>query len=239
MPSRRVWRKCVHLRWTDQVDYSHTMFERYTEAARRVLFFARYEASQLGGVAIETDHVLLGLTREAKGHHLRDLRRIPRLAEEHQERNRSRARTGGEKISTSVEIPFSDETKRVLEFAAEEADRLHHNYVGTEHMLLGLLRESTCTAAVTLTAHGLHLEDVRSDIVKLGEPGAVLGLPTHSAEADEHVERIKRLVAKLAETPHERTRSQRAHGSDCSRAGRVEAPSCRLTAFRKTREATA
>jgi ATP-dependent Clp protease ATP-binding subunit ClpC len=178
------------------------MFERYTEAARRVLFFARYEASQLGGVAIEADHVLLGLTREAKGiiceifagSHV-SLKSI---------RNEIEARsTGSEKLSTSVEIPFSDETKHVLQFAAEEADRLHHNYIGTEHMLLGLLRESACTAAATLTAHGLRLEDVRSDIVKLGETGAVLGLPTHSAEADEHVERIKRLVAKLAETPHE------------------------------------
>ncbi len=177
------------------------MFERYTEAARRVLFFARYEASQLGGAVIETDHILLGLTREAKGiiceifagSHV-SLKSI---------RSEVESRAHGEKISTSVEIPFSDETKRVLEFASQEADGLHHNYVGTEHLLLGLLRESACTAAVTLTAHGLTVADVRNDILKLVEPGAVLGLLSHSAEADEHVERIKRFVAQLAEAPRD------------------------------------
>jgi ATP-dependent Clp protease ATP-binding subunit ClpC len=178
------------------------MFERYTEAARRVLFFARYEASQLGGTSIDPDHVLLGLTREAKGiiceifagAHV-SLKGIRNEIE-------ARARTGLH-VAESVEIPFTDETKRVLEFAGQEADGLHHNYVGTEHLLLGLLREATCPAALTLAAHGLRLADIRTDIVKLTEPGTVLGLPTHSVEADEHVERIKRLVVKLAETPHD------------------------------------
>lgn len=172
------------------------MFERYTEAARRVLFFARYEASQLGATSIETDHLLLGLTREAKGiiceifaaSHV-SLKII---------RHEIEARAPfGEKLPTSVEIPFNDETKRVLQFAAEEAERLRHNYIGTEHLLLGLLREETCTAAVTLTAHGLLLGGVRGDIVNSAESSAVLGLPTYGAEADEHVERIKRLVAQL------------------------------------------
>ena len=172
------------------------MFERYTESARRVLFFARYEASQFGSVTIETDHLLLGLTREAKGVicEIFAASHVSLKSIRHEIETRSQ---GVEKVSTSVEIPFSDESKRALQHAAEESDRLGHNYIGTEHLLLGLLREATSRAAVTLTAHGLHLEEVRRDLVKFGESSAVLGLPTHAAEADEHVERIKRLVVQL------------------------------------------
>ncbi len=72
-----------------------------------------------------------------------------------------------EKVSTSVEIPFSSETKRVLQFAAEEADRLLHNYIGTEHLLLGILREERSAAASILMEKGMRLGGVRDDIVQL------------------------------------------------------------------------
>ena len=72
-----------------------------------------------------------------------------------------------EKVSTSVEIPFSAETKRVLQFAAEEADRLLHNYIGTEHLLLGILREERSVAASILMEKGMRLNTVREDIVQL------------------------------------------------------------------------
>ena len=72
-----------------------------------------------------------------------------------------------EKVSTSVEIPFSAETKRVLQFAAEEADRLLHNYIGTEHLLLGILREERSVAASILMEKGMRLHTVREDIVQL------------------------------------------------------------------------
>ncbi len=72
-----------------------------------------------------------------------------------------------EKVSTSVEIPFSAETKRVLQFAAEEADRLLHNYIGTEHLLLGILREERSVAASILMEKGMRLNAVREDIVQL------------------------------------------------------------------------
>lgn len=174
------------------------MFERFTESARRVLFFARYEASELGATSIETDHLLLGLTREAKGVICDILAASHVSLKSIRHEVEARARFG-EKLSTSVEIPFSAEVIGALQFAAEEADRLAHNYIGTEHLLLGLLRVETCPAAVTLTAHGLHLDEVRMDIVKSGEPSAILGLPTHWAEAEEHIERIKRLVSQLGE----------------------------------------
>jgi ATP-dependent Clp protease ATP-binding subunit ClpC len=139
------------------------MFERFTERARRTLFFARYEATQIGSPSIETEHLLLGVIREGKGlasqifaqAHLplEDLRRelLGRIG-------------ARQRISSSVEIPFSAEAKRALQFAAEEADRLKHSYIGSEHLLLGLLREEGCVAESVLTSRGLRIDKVRSDL---------------------------------------------------------------------------
>jgi ATP-dependent Clp protease ATP-binding subunit ClpC len=142
------------------------MFERYTERARRVLFFARYEATQLGSTSIETEHLLLGLIREGKGLTSRIFARshlsLENIRKEIEGRTIFR-----EKVSTSVEIPFSADTKRVLTFAAEEADRLLHTYIGTEHLLLGILREERSVAASILYEKGMRLANVREDIVQL------------------------------------------------------------------------
>ena len=142
------------------------MFERYTERARRVLFFARYEASQLGSISIETEHLLLGLIREGKGLTSRIFARS-RLSLENIRKEIEGRTVFREKVSTSVEIPFSAETKRVLQFAAEEADRLLHNYIGTEHLLLGILREERSVASTILSEKGMRLNAVREDIVQL------------------------------------------------------------------------
>src|SRR6266508_3245000 len=142
------------------------MFERYTERARRVLFFARYEASQLGSISIETEHLLLGLIREGKGLTSRIFARSHLSLESIRKEIEGRT-VFREKVSTSVEIPFSAETKRVLQFAAEEADRLLHNYIGTEHLLLGILREERSVAASILYEKGMRLASVREDIVQL------------------------------------------------------------------------
>src|SRR5213596_882276 len=142
------------------------MFERYTERARRVLFFARYEASQLGSISIETEHLLLGLIREGKGLTSRIFARSHLSLENIRKEIEGRT-VFREKVSTSVELPFSAETKRVLQFAAEEADRLLHNYIGTEHLLLGILREERSVAASILMEKGMRLNTVREDIVSL------------------------------------------------------------------------
>jgi len=142
------------------------MFERYTERARRVLFFARYEASQLGSISIETEHLLLGLIREGKGLTSRIFQRSHLSLESIRKEVEGRT-VFREKVSTSVEIPFSAETKRVLQYAAEEADRLLHNYIGTEHLLLGILREERSVAASILLEKGMRLNSVRDDIVQL------------------------------------------------------------------------
>jgi ATP-dependent Clp protease ATP-binding subunit ClpC len=142
------------------------MFERYTERARRVLFFARYEATQMGSTSIETEHLLLGLIREGKGLTSRIFARshlsLDGIRKEVEGRTVFR-----EKVATSQDIPFSADTKRVLQFAAEEADRLLHTYIGTEHLLLGILREERTVAAAILYEKGMRLASVREDIVQL------------------------------------------------------------------------
>ena len=99
------------------------MFERYTEEARRTLFFARYEASQLGGLSIEPEHILLGLMRDGHGF-AGDLFARARMTLADVQRELADRNVGREKLAASVEIPFSAHTKRVLELSKEEADAL-------------------------------------------------------------------------------------------------------------------
>ena len=146
------------------------MFERYTEKARRVVFFARYEASQFGSPYIETEHLLLGLLREDKALTFRFLR-------SHASVESIRKQIEGhitirEKLSTSVDLPLSNECKRVLAYAAEEAERLSHKHVGTEHLLLGLLREEKCFAAEILHERGLHLSTIREELARTSQEKA-------------------------------------------------------------------
>ena len=135
------------------------MFERYTENARRVIFFARYEASQFGLPYIETEHLLLGLLRENKVLINRcfqsplSLDAIRQQVEAHT--------VIREKVSTSFDLPLSNESKRVLAYAAEEAERLHHKHIGSEHLLLGLLREKDAFAAQLLNGQDVFLDQVR------------------------------------------------------------------------------
>ncbi len=150
------------------------MFERYTERARRVIFFARYEASQLGSGAIETEHVLLGLLREGKGLTARLFSKGQLSIEQIRREVEGRA-PGREKVSTSVEIPLSIECRRVLGYAAEEAERMLHSYIGTEHILLGLMREEGSVAAAILTEKGMRLPALRDDILVLLNEKAQLG----------------------------------------------------------------
>ncbi len=138
------------------------MFERYTEKARRVIFFARYEASEFGSPSIETEYLLLGLLREDKSLANRFL---PSIDSVDSIRQMVRALTPARpKISTSVDLPLSHESKRVLAYAAEETERLNHKHVGTEHLLLGLLRDENCLAATLLRELGLAIDAVREEI---------------------------------------------------------------------------
>jgi ATP-dependent Clp protease ATP-binding subunit ClpA len=161
------------------------MFERYTEQARRALFFARYEVSQLGSVVIDTEHLLLGLIRESKGLCGPIFARFG-ISREDIRRELEGRSAFRERVATPVEIPFSKPAKRVLQFAAQEADALSHNYIGTEHLLLGILREERSVAGSLLIAKGLALQPVRDEIGRLlSNPPAGGELDT-THFADEH-----------------------------------------------------
>jgi ATP-dependent Clp protease ATP-binding subunit ClpC len=155
------------------------MFERYTEKARRVIFFARYEASQFGSPYIETEHLLLGLLREDKALANRFLR--SHAAIESIRKQIEAHTTVREKVSTSVDLPLSHECKRVLAYAAEEAERLSHKHIGTEHLLLGLLREEKCLASEILQERGLRLSQVREEISRSSSEKAQSNRPKESS----------------------------------------------------------
>ncbi|MGH9505132.1 MAG: Clp protease N-terminal domain-containing protein [Terriglobales bacterium] len=145
------------------------MFERYTEKARRVIFFSRYEASQFGSPYIETEHLLLGLLRENQA-----LTRLvlPSTASVEAFRKEITERTPvREKTSTSIDLELSNESKCVLAYAVEEAEGFGHKHIGSEHLLLGLLRKKNGLAAHLLNARGLSLERA-SEIVSKGHSTA-------------------------------------------------------------------
>ena len=138
------------------------MFEKYTEKARRVIFFARYEANQFGSPYIETEHLLLGLIREDKNLTARFFPRANATIQDIRKEIEGRTQVR-ERVSTSVDLPFSEESKRALNGAAEESERFGHKYIGVEHILLGLLQEDKSVAAGILREHGLRAAMIREE----------------------------------------------------------------------------
>jgi hypothetical protein len=136
------------------------LFERYTEHARRSIFFARYEASALFTSEITTEELLLGILREDKTVASRVgldaliaiRKELEQLALPQRER---------ERVPTSVDLPLSHKSKRALEYAAEEADALRHKMIDSAHLILGLMRVEGCLAAQLLRKHGLEYEQYR------------------------------------------------------------------------------
>jgi ATP-dependent Clp protease ATP-binding subunit ClpA len=140
------------------------MFQRYTEKARRVIFFARYEASQYGSPYMESEHFLLGLLRE-------DLGLVRRFLGPNSVTTDIRAQierkiTRRERISTSVEVPLTTECEKILNLAVEESERLAHQWVGTEHILLGILGVEGSLAARLLRERGLKPHAIRELLAK-------------------------------------------------------------------------
>lgn len=137
------------------------MFERYTERARRVIFMARIEASQFGSRTIEPEHMLLGLLRE-------DPNFINRFKGEGSVQAIRDELAGGlpvlERTDMAKDLPLSAESKWILAHAAEEAERLNHRHIGTEHLLLAMLRIEKSAAAQTLRNHGIQLEAAREHL---------------------------------------------------------------------------
>ena len=152
-----------------------------------MIFFARYEASQLGDTYIETQHLLLGLVREEAGLLLDFI--TPEQASSIRQQIESEAAVrnqGQPKLPTSVDLPLSNESKRVLAYSAEEAERLRDRHIGVEHMLLGLLREQGTFAAKLLEKNGLELNAIREH---LKSPRAPRVIPETPATERRHRER--------------------------------------------------
>ena len=149
--------------------FDPTVFEKYTDRLRRVIFFAGYEASQFGSKTIETEHLLLALIREDKELTNRCLRN-PSSTESIREAIERRI-TIRERVRTSIETPISNECGQIFTSAAEEAERLNQSRVDTEHLLLGILREEKCVAEEILSERGIQLNIVREKLAQSSSQG--------------------------------------------------------------------
>ena len=127
------------------------MFERYTEKARRVIFFARYEASQFGSHSIEPEHLLLGLLREDKELFTKFLPDPSSTIAAMRKKIESDLAVMSEKVSASVDLPLSQSAKRVLNLAAAQSEKMQHRHIGTEHLLFALIEEGQSLASRVLS----------------------------------------------------------------------------------------
>jgi hypothetical protein len=150
------------------------MYERFTDRARKVMQLANQEAQRLNHECIGTGHILLGLVKEGFGVGARVLREQGIQLDAIRKRVEETTGLGGVVI-TPGKLPLTELAKKVIEYSIEEARNLNHNYVGTEHLLLGLLREQEGVAAQVLMNLGLKPEDAREDTVRLLVPISGLG----------------------------------------------------------------
>lgn len=153
------------------------MFDRFTDRARKVMALAREEARRFNHEYIGTEHILLGLVKEGSGVAANVLQNLDVELKKVRLEIEKIVQTGPDLISVG-QLPFTPRVKKTLEFAMEEARALGHNYIGTEHLLLGLLREQEGVAAQVLMNLGLKLDDVREEIIGLlgQEPGSGAGV---------------------------------------------------------------
>src|SRR5215831_4442578 len=142
------------------------MYERFTDRARKVMQLANREAKRFNHEYIGTEHILLGLVKEGSGVAANvfknldiDLRKV-RLEVE-------KLVQAGPELLTTGKLPQTPRAKKVIEYSIQEARSLNHNYVGTEHLLLGLLREEEGVAAQVLLYLGVTVEQVRNEVLKL------------------------------------------------------------------------
>ena len=163
------------------------MFERFTEKAIKVIMLAQEEARRLGHNFVGTEQILLGLIGEGTGIAAKTLKSMGV--------NLKDARVEVEKIIgrgsgfVAVEIPFTPRAKRVLELSWDEARQLGHNYIGTEHLLLGLIREGEGVAARVLENLGVDLNKIRTNVVKMlgdSKPTAGAGASTSSSSSSSY-----------------------------------------------------
>ncbi|HLD36936.1 MAG TPA: ATP-dependent Clp protease ATP-binding subunit [Planctomycetota bacterium] len=157
------------------------MFDKFTDRARKVMSLARMEAQRLASETIGTEHILMGIIREGSGVAVRammnmdiDLKKIVEELEKLIQAEPRQAAAG--------QIPFTTRAKKVLEFSHEEALALNHDYIGTEHLLLGLLKEEEGLAARAMTNIGLKLSELREEIITI--LGGGMTPPSHEEESE-------------------------------------------------------
>ena len=172
------------------------MFERYTEKARRVIFFARYEASEFGTPAIEAEHILLGLLREDRalihGLYLDADSDIEAIRKEIAARSLKRV-----KVPASVDLPLSPSAKSVLSYAADESERFQHRHIGTVHLLLGLIQEEQSLASEILRARGITVDKVEACLESAWSDSPSHGISEITPE--QLSQRLKTLADRLAQ----------------------------------------
>jgi ATP-dependent Clp protease ATP-binding subunit ClpC len=142
------------------------MFDRFTDRARKVMALARKEAHRFNHDFIGTEHILLGLVQEGSGVAANVLKNLDVDSGKIRAEIERQVQTGHAMIHMG-QLPFTPRAKRVLELCQEAAKELRHNYIGTEHLLLGLIREEQGVAATVLKDLGLRLEDVRSEVLEI------------------------------------------------------------------------
>jgi len=171
------------------------MFERFTDRARRVVVLAQEEARMLNHNYIGTEHILLGLIHEGEGVAAKALESLGISLDA--VRQQVEEIIGQGQQAPSGHIPFTPRAKKVLELSLREALQLGHNYIGTEHILLGLIREGDGVAAQVLVSLGCDLNRARQQVIQLlhGYPGKQPALLTVGEELGD---RLALMAARLA-----------------------------------------
>jgi ATP-dependent Clp protease ATP-binding subunit ClpC len=180
------------------------MFERFTDRARRVVVLAQEEARILNHSYIGTEHLLLGLVHEGDGVAAKVLESLDISLEA--VRQQVEQIVGRGKDAPSGHIPFTPRAKKVLEFSLRESQQLGHDYIGTEHILLGLLREGDGVAAQVLVALGADLNRVRQQVIQVlhgrsGEgrqPGSATRFAVPATQLNELISRLGAIDRRLA-----------------------------------------
>jgi ATP-dependent Clp protease ATP-binding subunit ClpC len=154
------------------------MFDRFTDRAKKVMSFARQEAMKFNHEYIGTEHILLGLVQEGSGVAANVLKNMSIDLEKIRHEVEKIVKTGPSMV-TMGQLPFTPRAKKVLELSMEEASQLSHNYIGTEHLLLGLIRENEGIAAQVLMNLGVKLDEVREEVLEF------LGASENNNEGEE------------------------------------------------------
>jgi hypothetical protein len=227
------------------------MFERFTDRARRVVVQAQVEAKELRHNYIGTEHLLLGLIDIEEGLAVRVLRSLNVDPEAVADQVRDQVGHGEQPIAEARHIPFTPTAKETLELALREALQLKHTYIGTEHLLLGILSQGEGAAAEVLIANGVHLETARTQVSMLlrehamsmsARPVRVAGLPWSEVSAQLRMigrrlaaiearlgiepsaaeKRVRQLDAAITRVRREKTAAMDAHDMEAAARNREQ-----------------